>query len=112
MIYLFVIILLLDCLLLVGAILIQNSKGGGLASNMAGAQIATQLMGARGASSTISKATWYMMGLLVALTFVLNVLMTPTGAPGRDERENTQAAPSPAPKTGAPAPGAPQPAQK
>ena len=49
------IIIVIAAILLIGAVLIQKSKGGGLASNYAGGN---QFMGYRKTTDFIEKATW------------------------------------------------------
>jgi preprotein translocase subunit SecG len=58
------------CALLVLVILVQNSKGGGLASNFASSN---QVMGVRKTADFLEKATW---GLAIAL-LLLSLLSTP-----------------------------------
>ena len=63
----FVILIVVCALLLMGVVLIQNAKGGGLASNVG---ISTQMLGGvKKATDGIEKLTW---GLMIAL-FVLCV---------------------------------------
>lgn len=61
---LFTILILLVAILLIGVVLIQNSKGGGLASNIG---VSTQMMGVKKTADTVEKATWYLVGLLAVL---------------------------------------------
>jgi preprotein translocase subunit SecG len=58
----FVIFLIIICLLLVMIVLVQNSKGGGLASNFAGSN---QYMGVRKTSDFLEKATWTLAASLL-----------------------------------------------
>ena len=59
------------CVLLALVILIQNSKGGGLASNFSSGN---QIMSVKKTADTLEKATWgFAMGLLV-LSLVICVL--------------------------------------
>jgi len=59
---LFVILIIVCALLLMGVILVQNAKGGGLASNVG---ISTQMLGGvKRATDGIEKLTW---GLMIAL---------------------------------------------
>jgi preprotein translocase subunit SecG len=61
--YVFVSILILICsVLLVLIVLIQNSKGGGLA---AGFSSSNQVLGVRKTTDFLEKATWTLAGLLV-----------------------------------------------
>ena len=61
------ILLILACLLLTLTVLVQNSKGGGLA---AGLSSSTQVMGVRKTTDFLEKFTW---GLIISL-FVLSVV--------------------------------------
>jgi preprotein translocase subunit SecG len=64
---LFVILIVLAALLMIGIVLIQESKGGGLASNFSSSN---QIMGVRKTTDVIEKTTW---GLAVAMV-VLSVI--------------------------------------
>lgn len=57
----FIVLILLTALLLIGVVLIQKSKGGGLASSFASAN---QVMGVRQTNTVIEKLTWWLVGLL------------------------------------------------
>ena len=67
MYYLFVILIVIASLLMIGIVLIQESKGGGLSSNFSAGN---QLAGVRKTTDFIEKATW---GLAIAMV-VLSVL--------------------------------------
>ena len=58
---LFVILIVLAALLMIGIVLIQESKGGGLASNFSSSN---QIMGVRKTTDFIEKTTW---GLAIAM---------------------------------------------
>lgn len=58
---LFVILIVIASLLMIGIVLIQESKGGGLASNFSSSN---QIMGVRKTTDFIEKTTW---GLAIAL---------------------------------------------
>ncbi len=68
----FAILIVLACLLLIGAVLIQKSKGGGLAANYAQGN---QYMGYRKTTDFIEKATWslaiFICLLSICSTFVV-----------------------------------------
>ena len=66
MYYLFVILIVIASLLMIGIVLIQESKGGGLSSNFSAGN---QLAGVRKTTDFIEKATW---GLAIAMV-VLSV---------------------------------------
>ena len=61
MYYLFVILILIASLLMIGIVLIQESKGGGLSSQF---NAGNQLAGVRKTTDFIEKATW---GLAIAM---------------------------------------------
>lgn len=65
------ILIALVSVLLIGAVLIQNPKGGGVDSTFGGSQ-ANQMFGAAKSADFIEKATWY---LAIAL-FVLCIITT------------------------------------
>ena len=58
---LFVILIVIAALLMIGIVLIQESKGGGLASNFSSSN---QIMGVRKTTDVIEKTTW---GLAIAM---------------------------------------------
>jgi preprotein translocase subunit SecG len=61
---LFTVLIIIVAVLLIGVVLIQNSKGGGLASNIG---ISTQTMGVKKTADTVEKATWYLIAAMVVL---------------------------------------------
>lgn len=64
--------------LLMGAVLIQNPKGGGIDPNFGGQ--AQQLFGAARSTDVIEKATWVLAGLLIALCIVAALMVGTGGA--------------------------------
>ncbi|MBI9033158.1 MAG: preprotein translocase subunit SecG [Bacteroidales bacterium] len=65
-VYIFIsILILLTALLLMLVVLVQNSKGGGLASNFAGSN---QYMGVRKTADFLEKATWTLAIVLLVLS--------------------------------------------
>lgn len=62
---LLVILIVLAALLMIGIVLIQESKGGGLASGFAGAN---SLAGVRQTTNFVEKATWSLAGIMVVLS--------------------------------------------
>lgn len=69
--YTFIIILILIvCVLLALVVLVQNSKGGGLAANFSAP---TQVMGVRQSADFIEKATWWLAAILVVLCLAATV---------------------------------------
>jgi preprotein translocase subunit SecG len=72
--YLFVIILILVvCALLAGAVLVQNSKGGGLAANFSAPN---QIMGVRKTTETIEKITWILAVSLIVLSIIATAMIS------------------------------------
>lgn len=61
------VLLFITCILLVLIVLVQNSKGGGLASNF---QASNQIMGVRKTTDFLEKATWGLAGALLFLSIV------------------------------------------
>lgn len=65
-----VILILIVCVLLALVVLVQNSKGGGLAANFAAP---TQVMGVRQTADFLEKATWWLAVILVVLCLAATV---------------------------------------
>lgn len=61
------VLLFIVCILLILIVLVQNSKGGGLASNF---QSSNQIMGVRKTTDFLEKATWVLAGSLLFLSIV------------------------------------------
>ncbi|MBA4408369.1 MAG: preprotein translocase subunit SecG [Bacteroidota bacterium] len=59
---LIIVLLFITCILLILIVLVQNSKGGGLASNF---QASNQIMGVRKTADFLEKATWVLAGALL-----------------------------------------------
>ena len=117
---LFVILIIIASLLMIGIVLIQESKGGGLASNFSSSNA---IMGVRKTTDVVEKATWTLAGLLVVLSVAtsyvdttpegqksvvtdMKVTTTPMNLPGQgDANQDAPAATPAAPATPAtPAP--------
>ena len=71
---------LLVCLALIGVILIQSGKGGGLAGGAFGGATQT-VFGGRGATDFITKATIY-LGVIFFVTSLGLAVLTAKGGPG------------------------------
>jgi len=71
MLTLIIILIILACLVLGFFVLIQNSKGGGLASNFAGSN---QVMGVRKTADFLEKATWTLAGTVMVLCLLVAFL--------------------------------------
>ena len=59
------VLILITCILLILVVLVQNSKGGGLASNFAGSN---QYMGVRKTADFLEKSTWTLAIILLVLS--------------------------------------------
>lgn len=106
---------LLVCLALIGVILIQSGKGGGLAGGAFGGATQT-VFGGRGATDFITKATIYLGVIFFVTSLGLAILTSRGGVGGTKSLLQEQArkaaaaapqrsgAPAPAPASGAPAP--------
>ena len=110
MLYTFLlVILVIDAVVLIGVILLQAGKGGGLAANFGGASSSPDaFVGIRQAGTILTKATWWGAGIFLGLAFVLQIMSTRAQAP-RSVLEDTFGNPAPAaapvttPSTTAPA---------
>lgn len=65
----FIILIVILAILLTGLVLVQNSKGGGLASSFSSGN---QVLGVRKTTDFLEKATWSLVGLM-ALLCILTV---------------------------------------
>lgn len=116
-----VVLVILAAVLLIGVILIQKSKGGGLSSSFAGAN---QIVGVRRTNNFIEKVTWSLAGAIAVLAILSSYAMEGNAitSTSRVKQTNTEAAASTfdgsaeqapaaeAPATPAAAPEAPAPA--
>lgn len=114
---LFVILAVITAILLALVVLIQESKGGGLASNVSGAN---SVLGVRKTTDFIEKATWILAAALVAFSIACSFFdHTEAADPSEIVTEMGTTAPAPvkvptapgasnaAPSTSTPAPAAP-----
>jgi len=69
------VLILIACILLILVVLVQNSKGGGLAANFGSTG---QIMGVRKTADFLEKATWYLAISLLALVLI-SILVIPRG---------------------------------
>lgn len=70
------VLIFITCALLILIVLVQNSKGGGLASNF---QSSNQIMGVRKTTDFLEKATWFLAGALLLFS-VLGSALIPRSA--------------------------------
>jgi|TARA_B100000768_G_scaffold34173_1_gene32712 preprotein translocase subunit SecG len=69
--YLFPILIVITCILLVLVVLVQNPKGGGLSAAFGGGN---QVMGVKKTADFLEKATWYLAIALLVLSLFSNVI--------------------------------------
>jgi len=83
MLYTFLLVLLvIDCVVLMLAILLQSGKGTGLAASFGGASSSPDaLIGIRQAGNLLTKASWWGGGIFLGLCFILQIMSTHTSAP-------------------------------
>ena len=84
---LFVILIVIAALLMIGIVLIQESKGGGLASQFSGYN---QIGGVRKTTDFVEKATWFLAGFMV-LVSVCCAYVAPQAGNDSSVMENYQA---------------------
>jgi preprotein translocase subunit SecG len=70
-------IVIFICILLVLIILVQNPKGGGLASSFSSSN---QFMGVKRTADFIEKATWGLAGVLIFLSVIATMLPRDAGS--------------------------------
>lgn len=70
----FVILIIIACVILGMIILVQNPKGGGLASNVGG--FSNQLMGVKQTTDVLEKGTW-VLAVVVALLCLFSAVFVP-----------------------------------
>ena len=76
MVFLFVLLIIVACVFLGLIILIQNPKGGGLASNVGG--FSNQLMGVKQTTDYLEKGTW-ILATVVGLLCLFSAMFLPKG---------------------------------
>ncbi|MEI7812882.1 MAG: preprotein translocase subunit SecG [Ignavibacteria bacterium] len=92
---------------LIISVLLQSSKGGGLAGTFGGGGIGT-MFGTRRTADFLSKASWWLAGILVVVILLINLFFLPgqIKSGGRESiiqksRQNIPTSPAlPAPATG------------
>ncbi len=82
-----IILALIICVLLVFVVLIQNPKGGGLASNFASSN---QIMGVKKTSDFLEKATWTLAIALLVICLAVNVIKPDAAVSVSPEEEEMQ----------------------
>ena len=75
------VLVIIVSVLLILIVLVQDSKGGGLASNFSSQN---QIMGVRKTTDFLGKATWYLAGGLLALSLVAVMVLEKPGIASGD----------------------------
>ncbi len=79
---LFIILTIVACILLVFIVLIQNPKGGGLASGFAGSN---NLMGVQRTGDILEKGTWILVVAIMVFSLLINVTSPGAGSSNGSE---------------------------
>lgn len=98
------VLIIVGCILMVLVVLVQNSKGGGLASNFASSN---QFMGVRKTADFLEKSTWTLAIALVVLSLLSTMFIdkgVSEGAPQKSEVQKQIDASSPVKDFQAPPP--------
>lgn len=105
-----IIFLLLDAFVLMGVVLLQSGKGGGLAASFGGASSGDALFGARQAGNLLTKITWWAAGIFIGLAYIMQLISARSSGPRSVLDQSfappparTSPAPAGAPGTAAPA---------
>lgn len=101
-----IVLTVLVSLLLIGIVLIQKSKGGGLSSQFGEAGA---MMGVRQTNSFLEKTTWTLAGLIVVLS-IASAYTMPKASNGQETRTQSTETPAPTTSTNQFATDAPAPA--
>jgi preprotein translocase subunit SecG len=94
MIIIFVILILLVSVILGFIVLIQNPKGGGLASNVGG--LSNQFMGVKQTTDVLEKGTWVFAAILSVLCICSVLFVSRSEKGGNNVIEKVNARPAPA----------------
>lgn len=95
MYYLITILIIVTCVLLTLIVLVQNSKGGGLAADFSSSN---QVMGVRKTSDFLEKGTWALAVILLVLSLGSNLFIEKGTAVENNEselKEQIENAPAP-----------------
>ena len=83
MLYTFLLVLLIiDCIVVMLAILLQSGKGTGLAASFGGASSSPDaLIGIRQAGNLLTRISWWGGGIFLGLCFILQLMSSHTAVP-------------------------------
>lgn len=79
---------------LIVVVLLQASKGSGLAGTFGGAQQVGAMFGTRRTADFLSKATWVLAATVVALALIINLFFLPGKAVTKQRQAAQQEAPA------------------
>ncbi len=82
----FIVLTIIVAVLLIGIVLIQKSKGGGLSSQFGGGN---QVLGVRGTNTFLEKATWTLAALILVFSVCSAYTLPKNGTQTRTKVENT-----------------------
>ena len=69
-----IVLSVIACVLLVGAVLIQNPREGGLTAGF-GAAFSSQFFGIQQAADFLEKATWVLISIIAGLAILINIIL-------------------------------------
>lgn len=78
------VLILITCVLMILVVLVQNSKGGGLASNFASSN---QFMGVRKTADFLEKTTWTLAIVMLVLS-LFSIFVIPTSSGPADQTQS------------------------
>lgn len=90
---LIIVLTVVVAIMMIGIVLIQKSKGGGLSSQFGGGN---QILGVRGTNNALEKITWTLAGLILVLSVAAAYAMPKDDILGEEVRA-TKNMPAPAP---------------
>ncbi len=87
MYFVLIVIISIIAILLMVIVLLQSSKGGGLAGTFGGAGNMGSMFGSRRTADFLSKATWWLGGILAFLAIITNLFFLP-GSTTSEQRQS------------------------
>jgi preprotein translocase subunit SecG len=107
MVWIFLILIILACVILGVLVLVQNSKGGGLSGSFSG--FSNQIMGVKKTTDVLENGTW-LFAVIIALLCLTSGFFIPKQ--GRAMKSNMDNVNTNIPQQQAPAPQGPAPTQQ
>ncbi len=101
---------ILVSILLIIVVLMQASKGGGLAGSFGGAGMGA-VFGVRRTADVLSRLTWILAGIFIGLSLIINIFFLPGKQEGAESVIQRSTAPTTAPRA-VPPQSIPQPTQQ